>query len=164
MQSICLCSIALVTSEISFKHTVLGFALHTCCSEQSRLQKESLKYNLLYTNHVSVLEFYIVRISMKFKPTTGSKIKSLALGGTAGSVTLCVPNLVVCVYIFLTMLQHLKIMSFGTFCYTNKSIVDPSSKDSLTGEIQLEVSPGSQHLFSMGFVIHPFEFVQAQFA
>lgn len=33
MQSICLFSVALVNREISFMHTVLGFALDTCCSQ-----------------------------------------------------------------------------------------------------------------------------------
>lgn len=84
MGSIYLFSIVLVNREISFKHTVLGFALDSCCSEYSLICK-SLKYSLSHANHISVLEIGSVRFSMTFKSGMSSKIKSLAPGSTTAS-------------------------------------------------------------------------------
>lgn len=68
------------------------------------LQDQSLECNLSYANHhVSVLEIDIVRVSMTFKPGIGSKIKRLASGSTAVSVTLCIPNLVIFLNVFIAI-------------------------------------------------------------
>lgn len=53
-------------------------------------------------------------------------------------------------------------MQFGIFLFVIQiaTNVAPSSNNSLSGELKLEVALGSQHLSPMGFMIHPSEFVE----